>query len=196
MTIPNADPAIAHALHAEPRAISRSELFLGFLKCGLLGFGGCGPIVRHVIVEEKGWLSERDYAAVIGVGQALPGANTVNAAVMIGDKFQGIVGSLLCLAGLLAAPLAILIGVASLYASFAGNRFVEAGMTGAAAAGAGLVIGTAAKMLQGLKLSPIALAFCAAAFGAVVILGWPMLPVLVVLIPASIVAAAFARGRA
>ena len=196
MTIPDADPAITHAMHSRPLAVSRSELFLGFLKVGLLGFGGVAPWARHIIVDERRWLSERDYAALLGVGQALPGANTVNAAVMIGDKFQGPLGSVLCVGGLMALPLVILISVATLYASLADNPLVEATMMGAAAAAAGLIIGMALKMLRDLKLAPVGLFFCTFAFVAIAILGWPFVPVLAALIPASIVAAALAERRA
>ncbi len=71
------------------KQISKAELFLGFLTIGLLGFGGVAPWVRHVIVEERRWLSDKEFAEVLGVGQILPGPNTVNAAVIIGDHFQG-----------------------------------------------------------------------------------------------------------
>ena len=169
--------------------VSRGDLFVGFLKVGLLGFGGVAPWARHIIVEERRWLSEREYAALLGVGQALPGANTVNAAVMIGDRFQGPVGAVLCVAGLMALPLVILIAVATLYERFALEPLVEAAMTGAAAAAAGLIVGTAMKMVWALGLTPVALGFVAASFVAVGIMGWQLLPVLGVLIPASVMAA-------
>lgn len=177
------------------RVVSRGELFLGFLKCGLLGFGGVAPWARHIIVEERRWLSERDYAALLGVGQALPGANTVNAAVMIGDRFQGPVGAILCVVGLMALPLVILIAIATVYSSFASDPYVEAAMGGAAAGAAGLIIGTAMKMIRALRLKPVALVFGTAAFGAIGILGWSFMPVLAVLIPASIAAAALEMRR-
>ena len=53
---------------------------------------------------------------MLGVGQVLPGANTVNVAVMIGDRFQGPVGACVSVLALMAMPLAILIVLASLYA--------------------------------------------------------------------------------
>ena len=177
------------------RHVSRGELFLGFLKVGLLGFGGVAPWARHIIVEERRWMSEPDYAALLGVGQALPGANTVNAAVMIGDRFQGAVGALLSVTGLMALPLVILIAIATLYSSFATDPHVEAAMGGAAAAAAGLIIGTAWKMIRALRLTPVALVFGMAAFGAIGLLGWPFVPVLAVLIPTSIAAAAVEMRR-
>ena len=101
-----------------PTEITRLDLFTGYLKIGLLGFGGVAPWSRKVIVEERGWLSDEDYAAVLGFGQVLPGANTVNAAMIIGDRFKGVTGSPIAVSALLAAPLAVLVALASLY-----NRF-------------------------------------------------------------------------
>ena len=56
------------------RAVSKRELFFGFLKIGLLGFGGIAPWARHVIVEERQWVTDKEFAAILGVGQILPGA--------------------------------------------------------------------------------------------------------------------------
>ena len=72
---------------------SLPNLFTGFLKIGLMGFGGVGPVARHIIVAERNWLDDRGYAELIGICQALPGANTVNAAVMLGDRFRGGIGA-------------------------------------------------------------------------------------------------------
>src|SRR4051812_1525982 len=131
--------------------VSRTDLVLGFLKIGLLGFGGVASVARHVIVDDRRWLIEREYAAVLGLGQVLPGPNVVNAAAMVGDRFHGVPGCVLAVTVLMAIPLAILIGLAELYAQFAAAPAVQAAVSGAAAAAAGLVIGTALKMARRLK---------------------------------------------
>ena len=128
--------------------VSRTELFLGFAKIGLLGFGGVAPWARHVIVGEKRWLSEREYASILGVGQVLPGPNTVNSAIIIGDHFQGTAGALLAVVGLLCTPITVLIGIALLYDRISGLPSVGAAIGAGAAAAAGLVIGTAIKMAR------------------------------------------------
>src|ERR1700755_2742534 len=66
---------------ADSGEVSKAELFFGFLKIGMLGFGGIAPWARHVIVEERRWLTEKEFAAILGVGQILPGPNTMNASV-------------------------------------------------------------------------------------------------------------------
>ena len=172
------------------RTVSRAALFFGFLKIGCLGFGGIAPWARHVIVEERGWLDDTEYAAILGVGQVLPGPNTMNAAVMIGDRFQGAAGSLLCLAGLMAMPLTILVGLASVYGRFAGVPAVSAAVAGAAASAAGLVAGTAIKMMLGVRARWLAWPYAAAVFVAIAILRLPLVPVVLIATPLSVVAAA------
>jgi len=143
---------------------SRRLLFLTFLKIGVCGFGGVAPWARRVIVEERQWLCEQDYAELLGVCSALPGANTVNIAVILGDRYNGVLGSISAVAGLLLMPLLILVGIAALYERFAINVDVSNAVAGAAAATAGLVLGTGLKMIRNLNPDILALASCAAIF--------------------------------
>jgi chromate transporter len=87
------------------RTPGRGELFLAYAKIGLLGFGGVAPWARHVIVEERCWLSEREYASILGIGQVLPGPNTVNSSIIIGDHFHGAVGAAIAVLGPLSIAL-------------------------------------------------------------------------------------------
>jgi chromate transporter len=175
------------------RTVSKRELFLGFLKIGLLGFGGIAPWARHVIIEERRWLTEQEFAAILGIGQILPGPNTMNASVMIGDRFQGVGGIMACLLGQMAMPMVIVTSLAVVYERFASVPEVMAALAGAAAGAAGLVLGTALKMAQKVKPSPPALLVGIMAFVAIGLLEWPLVPVVAVLVPLSIATAAMER---
>jgi chromate transporter len=175
------------------KQISKAELFLGFLKIGLLGFGGVGPWARHIIVQERCWLTDKEFAEILGVGQMLPGPNTMNAAVLIGDRFQGVPGVLLCLLGQMAMPLVIVTSLAAVYDRFAAIPEVRAGLIGAAAAAAGLVLGTALKMIRNIKLAPVAYLVVAMGFAAIAVFNWPLVPVVIVLVPLAIVLTALGR---
>lgn len=164
------------------------NLCFGFLSLGLLGFGGIAPWARYIIVERRRWLSEKEYAEFIGIGQVLPGSNTVNAAVLIGQRFHGLIGAIVAVTALMTMPLIVLVVLASLYSHFADHPDVGAALSGTAAAAAGLVIGTAIKMAMRLKLTPLALIFGATAFGAAGLVMLPLLPTIGVLIPLSLFA--------
>lgn len=192
--LPLSDRAPAAGPIQPPREVTRRDLFLAFLKIGLMGFGGVGPWARYIIVEERAWLSEAEYAALLGVGQVLPGPNVMNAAVMIGDRFQGATGALVSVLGLMAMPLVVLIGLAQVYAHFSALPLVQAALAGSAAAGAGLVIGTGLKMAERLKPTRIAVVFGVLALAGVALLQLPLVVVVVVLGPLSVAAAAW-EGR-
>lgn len=171
--------------------MTRLNLFLGFLKLGAIGFGGVGPLTRRIVVEERRWLDDAEFAALLGLCQALPGANICNFALMLGDRSCGPSGGFCALAGLLVAPLAFLLVVASFFAAFAHHPDVRAALAGAAAA-AGLALGTALKMLKNLPRAPLLWGVAAVSFAAVAIVRLPLPLVLGLLAPASYF---LARGR-
>lgn len=166
--------------------ISRADLFFAFAKIGLLGFGGVAPWARHVIVTEKQWLDEREYASLLGVGQVLPGPNTVNLAVFIGDRFQGATGAVIALLAMICVPITALIGIALIYSLISGSPAVDAALAAGAAAAAGLVIGTALKMAIRLRLEAAPIAIGLIAFVSVGLLRLPMGYAILVLAPISI----------
>ena len=177
------------------RPVGKAELFLGFLKIGMLGFGGIAPWARHVIVEQRRWLTEQEFATILGIGQILPGPNTMNAAVIIGDRFQGVAGVLLCPFGQMAVPLVVVTSLAVVYQRVGNVPEVNAALIGAAAGAAGLVMGTALKMTRKIRPAPPALLVAGAAFLTIGLLGWPLVPVVAALVPLSIAAAAWERRR-
>ena len=186
---PPADPGVP------PTTVpTRSELFLGYLKIGLLGFGGVAAWARRVIVEERRWLTEREYAEVLGMGQILPGPNVGNAAVMIGRRFHGLAGALIATSGIYFAPLCILIALSLLYENFGQEPGVASAMQGVAAGAAGMVVGTALKMAERLKLTVEALAVLAVAVAAAAWLRLPMPLVVLVLAPVSIALSLWRAG--
>ena len=169
-----------------PHSITRATLFVAFLKIGLLGFGGVLPWARRVLVEERAWLTDREFAEMIGICQVLPGPNVVNLAVMLGARWQGVSGSLLALTGILFVPVMAVLILATFYASVAHVPVVRSAIAGASAAAAGLIIGTAIRLIAGLRPPLRSLLLAAAVFIAVGILQAPLLWVLAVALPAAI----------
>ena len=163
----------------EPSRIGLLALASAFLKMGLYGFGGVLPFARRVLVEERGYLSEREFAEILGLCQALPGPNIVNASIVIGERFGGFAGSVTCILSLMTAPLVILIMLAELYAHWVGVHLVDAAIGGMALAAASLIGGNGLKMLRRLKLPLRELSVAGATFVAVGLLHIPLIPVVV-----------------
>src|SRR5690606_32371899 len=63
---------------------TRRDLFFGFAKMGLSGFGGVLAFARQIMVEERRWLDDREFAEMLALGQVLPGPNVVNLSMFVG----------------------------------------------------------------------------------------------------------------
>ena len=165
---------------------TRLTLFTAFLKMGLLGFGGVMPWARRVLVDERRWLTEREFAELLGLCQILPGPNVVNLSVILGARWQGAAGALVALTGILFVPVVAVLLLATFYASVAHSPVAHAAITAASAAAAGLILGTAIRLLTGARPAPHGLAVGGAVFVAVALLHLPLLWVLAVAVPLGI----------
>jgi chromate transporter len=128
-----------------------AALTLTYFKIGLIGFGGVNAWARRVIVEERRWLTEQDYAEVLGLGQVLPGPNALNVAIQLGERWHGVAGAIAAPVALFAGPLAVLVGLAVLHDAYGELPLVRAVLAGVACTAAGMIIGTALKMTGRLK---------------------------------------------
>lgn len=172
---------------------SPAELFVGFMKIGCLAFGGAQALARRVMVEERRWLTEHDYAALMGLAQVLPGPNVGNMAVILGRRLHGLRGTLAALGGFFGLPLVILVGLVTLYRGVGDNPTVNAAMQGVAAAAAGMAIGTALRMTERLRPPPEAIVV-----GVLTALaaGWLRLPLPVIVLVLAPIGVALSLRRA
>lgn len=164
----------------------RRALFAGFFIVGLSGFGGVLPHAQHMLVERRRWLSEQQFAEVLGLGQVLPGPNIVNVAVAVGARFHGASGALVACAGLLLAPLGVVLLLAALYAGYQQLPLVQGLLRGLAPAAIGLIFGMGLKLAARLprKRRPWGLALLT--FAAVALWQLPLLLVLLLLAPLGV----------
>ena len=169
-----------------PATVSTSELFVGFLKIGLSGFGGVMPFARRMIVEQRRWLSELEFLDVLSLSQFLPGPNIVNVSVIIGRRFQGVAGAAAAYAGLLLMPLVVVLALATLYAQFAQVEALRGACRGVSASASALIVATALKLARPLRTSAWQVGICSVAFVAIALLRVPLLWMLVALCPVSI----------
>jgi len=120
--------------------LSHRELFSGFFYAGIIGFGGVLPFARRIIVEERKWLTQAEFNDLFALCQFMPGANIVNFAFAFGARHRGVSGAAAAAAGLLGAPVAIVLVLGALYGRFGGLAWVQHTLGGLASAACGLVI--------------------------------------------------------
>jgi chromate transporter len=150
---------------APPRSLV--ELFLGFLSIGARAFGGVLPWAHRALVEERRWVSARDFAEVLALCQFLPGPNVANVAIVLGRRWFGLAGAVTGFLGLMALPFVWVLGLAILYSDWAMHPLVRPVVAGVGVAGGGLFIGTALKLARPLVNKPVALAILGASCAAV-----------------------------
>lgn len=97
------------------------DLFHTFGRIGVLSFGGPAAqiaLMHKVLVDEKSWLSEKQYLNALSFCMLLPGPEAMQLATYAGWRMRGVIGGLL--AGLLfVLPGAfVILALASIYAFF------------------------------------------------------------------------------
>lgn len=168
------------------------ELFLAFASMSVAGFGGVLPWARRAVVDERKWLTAEEFNEAFSFSQLLPGPNIVNFSVIFGSRLRGPAGAAVALIGLMGPPLVIVTILAALYVRYGDIGWMARMLAGLAAAAAGLIIATVAKMAKPLfakslaTKSVVAPLVALAVFIAIGILRWPLPYVLLVAAPISI----------
>ena len=180
MTSPPAPPA---GDTRRPQPESLTDLFLSFTFLALQGFGGVLAVVQRELVERKRWMTREEFVEEWAVAQIMPGPNVVNLALMIGSRYFGLRGAIVALAGMLAAPLVVVLALALLHSRFADHPQLAGALRGMGAVAAGLITATGLKLFPALRTNalglPTCLLFGAAAFVGIAVLRWPLVWVLV-----------------
>jgi chromate transporter len=127
---------------------SPKQLFIGFSKIGISGFGGVLPWARRSIVEQERWISSEEFNALLGICQIVPGPNIVNLAVCVGSRFAGIRGAFASVLGLMLGPSVVVILLGMLYEHYSYLPAVQGMLRGISAVGVGLIAGTGFKMMR------------------------------------------------
>ena len=165
----------------EPR--SAREIFLTFARVGASGFGGVNFWLRRILVQEKRWLTDTEYLEGLALGQIIPGPNVYNLTVMLGYRFGGVRGAFAALAGLIGAPLAVLLALGLLYERYSALPILQRALSGMIAVAAGLLLANAVSLAAALPRRARPWIFLVLAFAGVGVMRWPLLYVMGALAP-------------
>lgn len=182
-----ASPTLSGDRPVEPPSVS--TLFLTFLRIALSGFGGALPFARRELVERHKWLAPTEFNDLLSICQLMPGPNIGNMSICIGWRFRRLPGAVACFVGLVVAPCIIGVTLTALYLRYGQIPLISGALRGISAAAIGLFISLGVKMVHAERRSPHILAFAALAFLAAGPLGIPLLVVILVLAPFSMLAA-------
>ncbi len=91
------------------------DLYLAFVKIGLLSFGGgysMIPLIEREIIG-KGWLAPAEFIDIVAIAEMTPGTVAANLATYTGFNIAGIPGALIATLGVITPSLVILIFLGS-----------------------------------------------------------------------------------
>src|SRR5271155_2604280 len=86
------------------QSVSLAALFTAFLTVSLCGFAGGLVWARPFVVENRRWISDREFADIVSLCQFMPGPNIVGIAVCVGAKMRGVIGAIAAICGFLVIP--------------------------------------------------------------------------------------------
>lgn len=171
-----------------PKVPTLSQLFFAFFGIAASGFGGVLPFARRMLVEQRRWMNDAEFAEAFALCQFLPGPNIINLSVIIGSRWHGVTGAVVACFGLVGFPMLLMMVCGFLYGIYGEVPLLRNTLAGLAAGAAGLLIAMCAKMIAGLanagRVSPFA--FVLAGFIAVGILRLPLYWAILLLAPVSI----------
>ncbi len=175
---------------------SKADLFWSFTILALQGFGGVLAVVQRELVEKKRWMSREQFIEDWAVAQILPGPNVVNLSLMIGGRYFGLAGAMAGVAGMLTAPLVVVLLLAVAFGGVSEAAWAQGALRGMGAVSAGLIAATGLKMISALHANPMGMPVCmglaVASFVGVGILRWPLA---YVLLGTGLLACSWAYGQ-
>jgi len=119
------------------------DIFIAFLRSGLLCFGGGPasiPFVRKEAVEIYKWMNDEEFAEIVAIGNTLPGPINTKMAGYIGYKVGGISGALAALVGAVIPTAVLMIILMTILRHFAHEPWAR-GMSSAMVPVVGVMLG-------------------------------------------------------
>jgi chromate transporter len=121
--------------------VSLGSIFWTFLVIGATSFGG-GMVayLREMLVSRRRWLDDDDFVVALEIGQTLPGLNSTNISIIVGDSLRGAPGAVAACVGVILPGTIVLLAFGVLYGMQAESAAFVAALDGAGAAAVGLLV--------------------------------------------------------
>ncbi|MDF9842610.1 MULTISPECIES: chromate transporter [unclassified Paenibacillus] len=118
------------------------ELFVLFLKVGLISFGGGYAVITLIQREiaEKGWLTTGQFQELVALAGMAPGSIATNTATLIGYSQMGIIGGIVSTIGIILPSLLIVILFTAFFLRMKSNNWVRSSFYGLRPIITGLIV--------------------------------------------------------
>jgi len=175
----------------EPAALNYVALYNVFFWIGLFSFGGglLAWIQREVVVKRR-WMTDEDFIPGVALAQVLPGVNSTNMAVYVGRHLLGVSGAAVALTGMLTGPFLVMLGAAASYKAILGVPALHAAMAGVAAGAIGMLLRMGVTAVRtSARFGLLSLVVMIGVFLAIGVMKWPLVWVVAVATPLSVLIA-------
>jgi chromate transporter len=143
------------------------RLFAFFVKAALVVFGSglaIIPFLHGGVVEQYGWLTERQFLDAVAVAMITPGPVVITVG-FIGYLVAGLPGASLAALGMFLPTYGVVVLMAPWFRRVAGNRMLKALVDGVTAAAVGALVGAVIVLGRGALVDLTTLAIALATFG-------------------------------
>jgi len=108
------------------------QLFIVFVKIGLLSFGGgyaVIPMIQHEMMS-RGWIGDEALRSIVTIAGMAPGPVATNSATLIGYELAGLSGAILATLGMILPSLCIVIVLSAFFYRFHNTKWVRSSFYG------------------------------------------------------------------
>lgn len=138
------------------------KLFTSTFYLSAFTFGGgyvIIPLMRKKFVDDYHWIDETEMLDLTAIAQSTPGAIAVNAAILVGYRLAGYLGSMITIIATVLPPLIILSIISVAYTAFIDNLMIKYILRGMQAGVAAVIIDVVISMIISLikerKILPV-----------------------------------------
>ena len=126
------------------------KLLISFLQIGFFAVGGgyaVIPLIQELVVQEAGWISQREFTDIITLSQMTPGPLAVNTSTFVGLRIAGIPGAVVATFGCVFSGFVVSLVLYRFFVSRSENALLGNMLSGLKAASVGLIAAAAAGIL-------------------------------------------------
>ena len=167
--------------------ISLNQIFWQFFVVGAISFGGgIVAYLKELLVTRYRWVDNDEFIVMLSISQTMPGLNSVNIAILMGDRLRGALGAWVATLGLLLPGAVIVLSIGLLYDLNREHPMANHVLGGVAAAAAALLATVTWNLGERTFKKRKSLALLVLTFVLMSIVKWPLYMVLAIVLPLAL----------
>lgn len=172
---------------AEPQKIGLHQIFWQFFVVGAISFGGgIVAYLKELLVTRYRWVDNDEFIVMLSISQTMPGLNSVNIAILMGDRLRGALGAWAAASGLLLPGALIVTTIGLLYGLNSDHPLANHVLGGVSAAAAALLATVTWNLGERTLKKRKSLALLVLTFVLMSIVKWPLFIVLLIVLPLAL----------